>query len=194
MTRPGERDSRDLRDRLRELRVDPPEGDFGAALHRRLTAEAPPDAPPLWRRLWPSFAVEWRLLWPAAGLALGVALFLALGALRDRAVPVRAGRGGVAATELPATKVAMVRVNLSAEVAVASAQIKVSLPEGLVFWVDGQELAQRAFEWTQPLHAGDNDIPIAVRGLRAGHYRMTVTAQIGRERIEDEVLLEVVDG
>ena len=68
MTRPGERDSRDLRDRLRELRVEPPDGGFGAALHRRLTAEAPPRAPSLWRRLWPSPSpgFEWRLLWRKA--------------------------------------------------------------------------------------------------------------------------------
>ncbi len=97
----------------------------------------------------------------------------------------------LATVEFPATKVAMVRINLSAEAAVQSAQIQVTLPEGLVFWADGQELAQRSFSWSQPLKAGDNDIPIAVRGLRAGHYRMTVTAKMGNAQVEDDVLLEV---
>ena len=87
-----------------------------------------------------------------------------------------------------------VRINLSAEVAVESAHIQVNLPEGLVFWAGGQELPQRSFEWTQPLRAGDNDIPIAVRGTRPGRYRMTLSARIGSQRVEDEVVLEVIDG
>jgi hypothetical protein len=98
------------------------------------------------------------------------------------------------ATRLPATKVAVVHVNLSAEVPVESALIRVSVPDGLVFWAEGEELPQRSFEWTQPLRAGDNEIPVAVRGLRPGKYRMTVSAYIGSERVEDEVLLEVVSG
>jgi hypothetical protein len=85
-------------------------------------------------------------------------------------------------------------VNLSAEVEVADAHIRVELPEGLAFWSDGEALNQRHFEWTQPLRAGDNEIPIAVRGLKPGRYRMTVSALIGSERVEDEVLLQVVDG
>jgi len=197
MTKPTD----DLSDRLRALRVDPPDGGFGLSLHRRL-AEARPEAgpidkPTLWRRVWPRLGPShWqggeRLLWPAAGLAAGVATFFALAQLRDPrpALP----QSALVAVRVPATKVAMVRVNLSAEVAVASAQIKVSLPDGLVFWADGEELPQRAFEWTQPLGAGDNEVPIAVRGLKAGHYKMTVTAQIGSQRIEDEVLLEVTNG
>ena len=176
----------DLRERLRELRVDPPEGGFGASLHRKLVAAERPDEPGFWRRLWPSPG-SIRLLWPAVGLAAGVAAFLILGTLRKPAPQM-------VAAEVPATKVAVVRVNLSASVGVESAHIRVSLPEGLVFWSDGQELAQRSFEWTQPLQAGDNDIPIAVRGVRPGRYRMTVSARFGTQRVDDEVLLEVVDG
>ena len=189
MNNPGE-SGRDLRDRLRELRVDPPESGFSASLHRRLVAEGAPRTPGIWRRIWP-VANAPRLLWPGFALAAGVAAIVAVAYLREH----RPGPSGSAVSaDVPATKVAVVRVNLSADVAVESAQIRVSLPEGLVFWADGQALAQRAFEWTQPLRAGDNEIPIAVRGLRPGRYRMTVSARFDGQRVEDEVLLEVVDG
>ena len=78
--------------------------------------------------------------------------------------------------------------------AVESAHIRISLPEGLYFWADGQELPQRSFEWSQPLHAGDNDIPIAVRGQTPGRYRLTVSTRIGEQRIDEDVVLEVVEG
>jgi hypothetical protein len=172
--------------------VDAPDGGFGASLHRRLVAAGAPDAPGFWRRVWPSFKANPRLLWPAFGAAAGLAVFLVLGQLSE--APSHGHLNGAVATQFPATKVAVVRVNLSAEVAVESAHIRISLPEGLVFWADGQELPQRTFEWTQPLRAGDNDIPIAVRGQKPGKYRMTVSTRIGEERIVDEVMLEVVEG
>jgi hypothetical protein len=77
---------------------------------------------------------------------------------------------------------------------VESAHIHISLPEGLFFWADGEELPQRTLEWSQPLRAGDNDIPIAVRGQKPGRYRLTVSTRIGEQRIDDEILLEVVEG
>ena len=178
-------DNRDLGERLRALRIDPPDGDFAASLHRRLAAAGPFEEPSWWRRLWPR--VDARVLWPALGVAAGLLAFFAAGQLRH---PPDVGT----ATLFPSTKVAVVRVNLSAEVAVASAQIKVSLPDGLVFWADGEELPQRALEWTQALRKGNNDVPIAVRGLRPGRYRMMVTAQVGGQLVEDEVLLEVTSG
>jgi hypothetical protein len=195
MTEP--RAPRDLAERLRELREAPPEEDFRAALHRKLVAAGPPDEPSWWRRLRLRLAGEGgqsgagRMLWPALGVAAGVAVFALLSRAPGQVQPQPLAS---AATQLPATKVAVVRVNLSTEVAVADAHIKVRLPEGLVFWADGQELAQREFEWTQPLDAGDNDIPIAVRGQRPGSYRMVVWANIGGASVEDEVLLEVVGG
>jgi hypothetical protein len=174
--------------RLRALREDPPDHGFEAALHRKLAEAGVPAPLPFWRRL-----PEVRLLVPslAAGFALAAAAVLFFGFFRTR--PAVHSRDAVE-TELPATKVAVVRVNLSAEVEVADAQIRVELPEGLAFWSDGEELRQKRFEWTQSLRAGDNEIPIAVRGLRPGRYRMTVSALIGSERVEDEVFLQVVDG
>lgn len=180
MTIPVDNEDRELRERLRALRQEPARtGEFSSSLHRRLAAAGAPDEPSLWRRLGGH-----KILWPALGAATAAALLLLVPLSR------RAG----SSVELPATKVAVVRLNLTAEVPVESARIQVRLPEGLVFWADGHELAQRSFEWTQPLRAGDNDIPIAVRGQRPGRYRLTVTAHIDGQRVDDEVLLDVVDG
>ena len=188
---------RNLADRLRALRVDAPDDGFSAALHRRLVAAGPPLEPSWWKRLAGQLeqlvqAPGRALLWPALGAAMAVVVFLALG--RTGALPVEPGAPALAATRLPATKVAVVRVNLSAEVAVQDARIRVSLPDGLYFWADGQQLAQREFEWTQPLQAGDNDIPIAVRGQQPGSYRISVTARINGASVVDDVLLEVIGG
>lgn len=186
-------EDREMRDRLRGLRIDPPDGDFPASLRRRLLAAGPPPTLPWWRRLRPA-ADGRKILWPLAGVAAGALAFLALTWIQElRRHPVAQTTTGYA-TLLPATKVAVVRLNLSAEVAVERAHIRVALPPELAFWLDGQELGQRAFEWTQPLRSGDNEIAIAVRGQRPGRYRISVSARIGDERIEDEVFLEVVDG
>src|SRR5207249_1576407 len=138
MSNPGE-SGRDVRDRLRELRVDPPDGSFSSSLHRRLVAAGAPRTPGVWRRIWPAANAP-RLLWPGLAIAAGLAAIVVVAQLRDSRRP-GTSRGMVAAN-VPATKVAMVRVNLSAEVAVESAQIRVSLPEGLVFWADGEALPQ----------------------------------------------------
>jgi len=174
-------------DRLRALRVDPLDDGFQASLHRRLAAAGPPDAPGLWWRLREALAGR-HLLWPAAGAAAFAALLLLALATRPGLLSPPAD------ARVPATRVAMVRINLSADVAVASADIRVSLPPGLVFWANGQALPDRSFAWSQPLQAGGNDIPIAVRGERPGRYRMTVVARIGAAQLEHEVTLEVVDG
>lgn len=183
-----------LRDRLRGLRLDDPGmGKFKASLHLRLAAAGSPRPLPVWRRLLFSLENQRRFLWPVAGVVAGVAAFGLFGLTHPATIPSPKGEPPRLATRLPATKVALVRLNMSAEVAVDNARIRVSLPPELSFWADGRQLPQRAFEWSQPLASGDNEIPIAVRGQRPGRYRIAVLAQIGEQRIEDEVLLEVVD-
>lgn len=189
-------DEAQLRERLRSLRVDPPPGDFAAALHRKLVEAGPPDPEPWWRRL---FQARWSpALWPALGAAAGALVVIVVG-LRQHNPTVPPTPPGMAqaatpATEVPASKVAIVRLNLTTEVAANNAEIRISLPEGLVFWSEGEALAQRSFTWTQALAAGDNAIPIAVRGERPGRYKVTVSARTGNEQVEDEVLLEVTSG
>ncbi|MFO0585817.1 MAG: hypothetical protein U0229_26335 [Anaeromyxobacter sp.] len=186
-----EREERELRERLRALRVDPPDRGFSASLHARLAAAGPPAPAPWWRRLGELVAAP-RWAWPAAGLATGVAVFLALTWLPG----LRGGAGERSAhvTTLPATQVALVRLNLSTEVDVANARIWITLPRELSFWAEGEELPDRTLEWTQALRRGDNEIPVAVRGKAPGRYRIAVSALVGNEQVKDEVVLEVVDG
>lgn len=201
--RPQDPGDRAVRERLRSLRVDPPGGDFEASLRRRLVAAGPPAPVGPWQRLAEALRRP-RLAWPAAlasGAVAAAALFLVLSPPRS---PAGAPQGAVAAdapaavarvaTRLPASRVAVVRLVLAAEVPVEGALVRVTLPPGLAFWSDGAEVPQRTFEWTQALAAGDNEIPIAVRGRVPGHYRIAVHASAAGERIEDEVVIEVVDG
>jgi hypothetical protein len=192
MSRPQDQDD-ELRQRLRQLRVDPPAADFHARLHQRLAEAGPPAAPPWWQRL-PEIWRSPRVLWPAAGLAAGVMVFLALTLMHGALPSAPPSADGLAAVEVPATKVAIVRVDLNTDVAVQSADIRVSLPDGLVFWSEGHALAQRTFEWSQPLDAGGNELPIPVRGQRPGRYLVKVSARIGNAWIEHDVSLEVIDG
>ncbi len=191
---PPDGQDHELRRRLAALRIDPPEGDFALALRRRLV-EAGPPAPPSWlARLREAVRLP-RLLWPAVGVAAGVAAFLILAPASRPPGRVEGGPDtGSPSAVLATSQVAVVRLNLSADVAVDAARIRITLPPGLSFWSDGQALAQRDFEWTQSLSPGDNEIPIAVRGQRAGRYRIAVDALVGGQRVEDSVLIEVTSG
>lgn len=181
-------EDRQLLERLRALRVDPPGGEFQTLLRQKLVAAGPPQRVSPWRRLVPQIeALRWG--WGAVGLAAGVAIFLALSTLHGK----HSGPEGLI-TRLPETQVALVRLNLTADVAVQAAQIRVTLPPELSFWADGEALPERTFEWTQALRRGDNEIPIAIRGQRPGLYRVAVSAWIGEEQVKDEVMLEVVRG
>jgi hypothetical protein len=190
MNQPAEDRDRDLRGRLAALRTDLPQGDFQASLRRRLLAAGPPEDPSPWRRLAGLLQVR-QVFWPALGIAAGVAAFLLLSSPTPPAPGAEAAR---LATRLPASQVAVVRLTLSADGPVEAARIRVSLPPGLSFWAEGRELAQRDFEWTQPLATGDNEIPIAVRGQRPGRYRIGVETRIGADRIDDEIMIEVTGG
>jgi len=196
MTMPGDDQDRELREALRALRTDPPDDGFRAALHRRLLEATPPPAPSAWSRLADAWRRPPRLLWPAASLAGAAAVaLLAVGLGQRPADPGGAGSRPVAvAVSVPSTKVAVVRLDLAVDVAVAAADIQVSLPDGLVFWSQGEALADRSFAWTQALRAGRNEIPIAVRGLRPGRYHVTVTARAGEQLIAHDVPLEVTEG
>ena len=206
MTSPVEPRDQDVTARLRRLRVDPPDDGFMAALHRRV-AEAPPPAPPsLLARLADAWRASPRLSIPAAaGLAAAAALAVFMvrapvsgPAVTDPLAASSAQGAGEASTRpvvsVPATQVALVRLDLSVTVAVASADVRITLPDGLVFWSRGQALPDRTFEWSQALAAGRNEIPIAVRGQNPGLYHLTVTARVDGEWISHDVPLQVTEG
>lgn len=198
MSEPEESEDRALRERLAALRDDAPGPDFQALLHRRLVEAGPPTPAPGWDAVRAFWRRRAPVLWPAVGVAAGVATFLVLGAVRGPAVtgpdvPALAGleRPG---TQVPVSKVAVIKLDFTADVAVEQADFQVSLPEGLSFWADGEELPLRSFQWTQALNAGSNVIPIAVRGQRPGRYLVTALARAGDQRIEHDVVLEVTGG
>lgn len=194
-----ETEERALRQRLGALREDPPELGFQAALHRRLVAAGPPEPAPGWDRVRSFLRRGAPVLWPAVGVAAGVAAFLVMSAVQPPPVAphetVEALRPIVEpGTLVPASKVAVIKLDFTADVAVEQADFQVSLPEGLSFWADGEDLPLRSFSWTQPLSAGSNVIPVAVRGHKPGRYLVTAQAHAGDQIIEHDVVLEVTDG
>ncbi|MFL5355058.1 hypothetical protein [Archangium sp.] len=199
MTETEESEERALRERLSALREEPAGLDFQASLHRRLVAAGPPEPAPGWDRVRWLFRRNAPWLWPVVGVAAGILAFLLMSALRQPPTPptlvAEASRPlAEPGTQVPVSKVAVIKLDFTADVAVAEADFQVSLPEGLSFWADGRELALRSFEWTQPLNAGSNVIPIAVRGQKPGRYLVTAQARTGNQRIEHEVVLEVTAG
>jgi len=199
---PGDSDTAeaDVRGALRSLRVDPPvdEG-FSARLRERLVAQGPPRAPRLSDRLAEAWA-RWRgrLVWPAAGVLAGVATFALLFVARGPAaprLPAVAPAGPAVADEavhvIPVDKIAVIRLTFTADVAVDEVAFQVRLPEGLSFWSEGRALPERTFVWRGSLAAGENAVPIAVRGARPGRYRVFATAEMDQRRVEHALVLEV---
>jgi hypothetical protein len=196
MSEPEESEDRALRERLAALRdLDAPPGpDFQARLHRRLAEAGPPTPASGWDAVRDFWRRRAPVLWPTVGVAAGVATFLVLGALRGVDTPGEAVALERPGTQVPVSKVAVIKLDFTADVAVEQADFQVSLPEGLSFWADGEELPLRSFQWTQALSAGSNVIPIAVRGQRPGRYLVTAFARAGDQRIEHDVVLEVTGG
>lgn len=204
--KPRELGDADLRARLQALRVDPAgAAEFQAALHRRLCEAGPPPAPGWLATVRAVFQRRPGVAWPAVGFATGLAAFALLFALRPDGgpatpaarppAPVLAQAAPQAAVvRVPSSKVAVINLNFSADVAVKDADFRVTLPDGLAFWSEEGKLADRSFHWKQDLDSGDTAIPIAVRGERPGRYRVVATAVAGGRHIAHEVWLEVTEG
>ena len=200
MSELGEAEERELREQLAALREDPPELGFQASLHRRLVAAGAPEPASGWDRVRSFLRRSAPVLWPAVGVAAGVAAFLVMSTVQQQppAQPLATAEAPRPLTEpgtvVPASKVAVIKLDFTADVAVEQADFQVSLPEGLTFWADGEDLPLRSFGWTQPLNEGSNVIPIAVRGHKPGRYLVTAFARAGGQTIEHDVVLEVTDG
>lgn len=199
----------DLRAQLRALAQDLPDRGFSQALHRRLMAEPAPSPAGAGER-----AAEWlrqrrAWLWPAGGLAAGVAAYALLFVLHGdpRAVaPLVASAPVPAAPQVvstgpvlpsfrvPASKVAVIKLAFAAEVAVEDVTFEVKLPEGLAFWSGGKRLPERSFRWPGRLEAGENLVPIAVRGERPGRYPVIASVEVDGRVLEHKVVMEVTAG
>ena len=163
-----------------------PEG-FALSLRQALVAAGPPT---------PTLLDRWRRQVAARplGFALAVAVMTALVATgttltftRQRAVaPLVA-----ASYRVPTSKVALVKVDFVAAQPIEDVAFEITLPDGLRFVSGGELLAERSFRFVGKLAAGSNPIPIAVKGPRAGRYKLIAHA-IGSELdVTQEVLLEV---
>jgi hypothetical protein len=205
---PNPNDDATISRRLRALRTpveDLPGRDFRMALHRKLVAAGPP-SPQGWlerARQW--FGEHPALGWPAVGVATGAATFALLMAMQHAptemattgaatttvAIPNKAEIGPALAHSVPSSRTAVIHLNFTAEVRVEDVTFEVDLPEGLSFWSKGEALAERRFRWPGTLEAGENVLPVAVRGEKPGLYRVKARAEIADQVIEQEILLQV---
>lgn len=204
-------DDDELSRKLAALRVNKPQEGFMSSLHLRLVAAGPPQPQGKWARLAAWFAAHPAFGWPALGAATGVAAFCILFAGVPRtsgnALPSGPGKGHttiepqippaarsevVATYRIPAEKVALIKMNFTADVSVQDVTFEVALPPGLVFWNRGEALAEQVFRWPGKLDAGDNVVPVAVRGSKPGFYRVKAKAEVLDQVIEHEVVLQVV--
>jgi len=202
-------DDAELLKALRALAVDAPDDGFRAALHLRLAAEPAPAAVGFFAT---SFhrALAWlrerrAWLWPVGGLAAGVAAYALLVAVHGDPLRPQTVQPQVALAEpravasgpvwpsfrVPFSKVAVIKLAFAAEVAVEDVTFEVTLPEGLAFWSSGKRLDERTFRWPGRLDAGENLVPIAVRGDQPGRYPVVATVEIGGRVLEHRVVLDV---
>jgi hypothetical protein len=92
---------------------------------------------------------------------------------------------------VPASKVALVKVDFVAAQAIEDVLFEITLPDGLRFVSGGSELAERSVRFSGRLAPGSNPIPIAVRGPRAGRYKVIAHAVGPELDVTHEVVLEV---
>jgi hypothetical protein len=171
---------------LRRAGAEPlPEG-FSLSLHQALVAAGPP------RRSWLDAVRAAIALRPVtfAASAAALAAMLATGGtmlLLHRAE----APAPVAAYKVPTSKVALVKIDFVAEKAIDDVAFEITLPDGLRFVGGGEELAERTFRFQGKLAAGSNPIPVAVKGPRAGRYKVIAHAIGPAIDVTHEVVLEV---
>ena len=172
---------------LRRAGTEPlPEG-LSLSLHQALVAAGPPrrsslDAVRAAIALKPvTFAASAAAL--AAMLATGGTLMM----LHRAAAPAPT----VASYKVPESKVALVKIDFVAERDIEDVAFEITLPDGLRFVAGGQQLAERTFRFQGKLAAGSNPIPIAVKGPRAGRYKVIAHAIGAALDVTQEVVLEV---
>ena len=208
-------DDDELSRKLAALRVNKPQDRFMSSLHLRLVAQGPLQPQGVRARLTAWIAAHPAFGWPALGAATGVAAFCILftffpsvsrtsgGTVSSQIVKnftivkpetlPTAPAEVVATYSVPAEKVALIKINFTADVSIQDVTFEVSLPPGLVFWSQGEVLAEQVFRWPGTLDAGDNVVPVAVRGSKPGLYRVKAKAEMFGQVIEHEVVLQVLE-
>jgi len=199
----------EIRSKLRLLREDPPDDGFRASLHRRLVAAGSPQPLDLPTRIW-EFIYERPIFTGATvGLVTAVAVFVLLHSSMlsvasveqsdeenrpSSSAVIEPAPKDIIVHRVPFEKVAVINLHFSAEVSVEDVDFKVSLPQGLSFFSQGETLPMRSFSWKAPLQRGDNPISIAVRGHRPGRYLVQASATVDGEVLMHDVVLELREG
>jgi hypothetical protein len=195
---------RELRDTVALLRrvgqSEPLPAEFTASLHRRLAATPPPEKP-LFSRLWGVLERLGLDSGPRLGFSVSVAGLLGVLLLSpvpprrasESATPAYAPEQEVAAAfRVPSRRVAVVHLDFVADVPVDDVEFEVTLPSGLNFMEEGKPVAERTLQWRGSLAPGRNPIPLAVRGIKPGRYRVTAQARGSGIEVRHDILLEVV--
>ena len=174
-------------DLLRRAGGEPlPEG-FSLSLHQALVAAGPPT------RSWLDVVRAAIALRPVtfAASAAALAAMLATGGTLALLHRAHAPSPSVASYKVPESKVALVKIDFVADKTIEDVAFEITLPDGLRFVGGGSELAERTFRFQGRLAAGSNPIPIAVKGPRAGRYKVIAHAIGPALDVTQEVVLEV---
>jgi hypothetical protein len=174
----------------------PPAG-FQQALHQRLAAEHVPPTP-LGARLW-RLLERLRLdsaprLGLVAACAAGLVLLpLALRPRGESTAAVFVPDEQIAASfRVPSQRIAVVQLDFVSDDPLEDVEFQVTLPSGLQFIDGGRPLSERTLSWGGSLASGSNPIPLAVRGLLPGRYRVVAQARGPGLEVRHNILLEVV--
>ena len=165
-----------------------PEG-FSRELHRKLVAAGAPEQP--WTTRLRRALARRPMTWAAATAFVSAlaATGGTIAVMQHRAAPTATAEQ--ASYRVPESKVALVKIDFVAERAVNDVDFEIVLPDGLRFFSGGKQLAERSFRWHGELKPGSNPIPVAVKGPRAGRFRVIAHAVGADLDVTHEVWLEV---
>lgn len=193
-----------------QVREEPIPPGFSARLRERIEGLSP-DTIPTWdikvpagdsildRRLWirkifPS--LQPARTWAMVGLALllfliPLYLFSINTEQTERHAAVNAPIGGPAPVHVALNEDASVRIWFDAREPVKGVRFYLELPDGIAMVQDGQVIAERRLEWEGNLQSGRNLIPLTVRGVERGEWKVTVLIEKGSARKERSVDIKV---
>jgi hypothetical protein len=160
---------------------------FAPALRQKLVAAGAPRRA-LVDRLRAAISLQ-PVTWAAC--AAGLAAVISIGGTLAFMHHAQPALSAAATYKVPESKVALVKIDFVADKTIDDVSFEITLPDGLRFVSGGEQMAERTFRFQGKLNRGDNSIPIAVKGPRAGRYTVIAHA-IGAELdVTQQVVLEV---
>lgn len=100
-------------------------------------------------------------------------------------------RADMAPVHVGLNKDTLIRIWFDARKPVEQVSFYLELPEGIAMVQDGQVVAERRLQWEGDLQNGRNLIPLTVRGVERGQWRVTVLIEKGLARKERSVDIKV---